>query len=97
MVFMGTAVTYGRGEMLVTGTGLQTELGKIASLLMGVEESRTPLQKRIDRLGVLLVRGAVGVVVIVFIAGVLRGLRWAKCCSTRSASRWLLCQRACPP
>ncbi len=38
-VYMGAAVTYGRGEMLVTGTGLQTELGKIASMLMGVEES----------------------------------------------------------
>ncbi len=74
VVYMGTAVTYGRGEMVVTGTGLQTELGKIASLLMGVEESQTPLQKRLDRLSVLLVRGAVGVVIIVFIAGVLRGI-----------------------
>ncbi len=73
-VYMGTAVTYGRGEMLVTGIGLQTELGKIASLLMGVEEGETPLQKRIDRLGVLLVRGAVAVVIVVFIAGLLRGI-----------------------
>ncbi len=73
-VYMGTAVTYGRGEMLVTGTGLQTELGKIASMLLGVEESETPLQKRIDRLGVLLVRGAVAVVIIVFITGLLRGI-----------------------
>ncbi|MEO8396774.1 MAG: HAD-IC family P-type ATPase, partial [Chloroflexota bacterium] len=74
MVFMGTSVTYGRGEMLVTGTGLQTELGKIASLLMGVEETKTPLQKRVDNLGILLVRGAVAVVIIVFIAGLLRGI-----------------------
>ncbi len=73
-VYMGTAVTYGRGEMLVTGIGLQTELGKIASLLMGVEESQTPLQKRLDRLSVLLVRGAVAVVIVVFVAGVLRGV-----------------------
>ena len=73
-VYMGTAVTYGRGEMLVTGTGLQTELGKIASMLMGVEESETPLQKRIDHLGMILVRGAVLVVIIVFIAGLLRGI-----------------------
>ncbi len=73
-VYMGTAVTYGRGEMLVTGTGLQTELGKIASMLMDVEEGETPLQKRIDRLGVVLVRGAVAVVIVVFIAGILRGI-----------------------
>ena len=74
MVFMGTSVTYGRGEMLVTATGLQTELGRIASMLIGVKETKTPLQKRVDSLGVLLVRGAVGVVFIVFIAGVLRGI-----------------------
>ncbi len=74
MVFMGTSVTSGRGEILITATGLQTELGKIASLLIGVKETKTPLQKRIDKLGILLVRGAVGVVIIVFIAGVLRGI-----------------------
>jgi Ca2+-transporting ATPase len=73
-VYMGTAVTYGRGEMLVTGTGLNTELGKIASMLMGVEESQTPLQKRIDQLGQTLVRGAIAVVIIVFITGLLRGI-----------------------
>jgi Ca2+-transporting ATPase len=60
--------------MLVTGTGLKTELGKIASLLMGVEESQTPLQKRLDQLSVLLVRGAIVIVVLVFITGVLRGI-----------------------
>ncbi len=74
LAFMGTAVTYGRGELLVTATGLRTELGKIASLLMGVEESQTPLQKRLNHLSVLLVRGAVGVVIVVFVAGVLRGI-----------------------
>ncbi len=74
MVFMGTAVTSGRGELLVTTTGLQTELGKIASLLIDVKETKTPLQKRIDHLGILLVRAAVAVVIIVFITGVLRGI-----------------------
>jgi len=74
MAFMGTAVTYGRGEMLVTETGLQTQLGKIATLLMNVEETQTPLQKRLDSLSVMLVRGALVVVVIVFITGLLRGI-----------------------
>ena len=72
-VFMGTSVTYGRGEMLVTNTGLKTQLGKIASLLMNVEESQTPLQKRLHSLSIRLVQGALVVVVIVFIAGLLRG------------------------
>ncbi len=74
MAFMGTAVNYGRGEMVVTGTGLKTELGKIASLLMGVEETQTPLQRRVDRLGQVLVFGALGVVGLVFVVGLLRGI-----------------------
>jgi Ca2+-transporting ATPase len=69
MVFMGTSVTYGRGEMIVTGTGLKTELGKIASLLMNVEESQTPLQRRLETLSRFLVGGALAVVVIVFLVG----------------------------
>src|SRR5690606_15420558 len=72
-VFMGTSVTYGRGEMLVTNTGLKTQLGKIASLLMNVDEAQTPLQKRLQNLSIRLVQGALIVVVIVFIAGLLRG------------------------
>jgi Ca2+-transporting ATPase len=69
MAFMGTSVTYGRGEMIVTGTGLKTELGKIASLLMNVEESQTPLQRRLETLSRFLVGGALAVVVIVFLVG----------------------------
>ncbi|MFN8531087.1 MAG: cation-translocating P-type ATPase, partial [Anaerolineae bacterium] len=72
-LFMGTSVTYGRGEMVVTDTGLKTQLGKIADMLMHVEETKTPLQERIDKLGVVLVRGALVIVVIVFIVGLLRG------------------------
>jgi Ca2+-transporting ATPase len=74
MVFMGTSVTYGRGEFVVTAIGLETQLGKIAKMLMGVEEGTTPLQRRLDALSVTLVRGAILVVIIVFIAGLLRGI-----------------------
>jgi P-type Ca2+ transporter type 2C len=74
MVFMGTAVNYGRGEMVVTDTALQTQLGKIAAMLMQVEEGTTPLQKRLNKLGQTLAIGAGIIVVIVFIAGVLRGI-----------------------
>ncbi len=74
MVFMGTAVTYGRGEVVVTNTGLETQLGKIAKMLMGVEEGTTPLQKKLNELSIILVRAAIGIVVVVFIAGLLRGI-----------------------
>jgi Ca2+-transporting ATPase len=74
MAFMGTAITYGRGEIVITETGLNTQLGKIAKMLMGVEEGTTPLQRRLDALSVTLVRGAVLVVIIVFITGLLRGI-----------------------
>ncbi|MCS7070497.1 MAG: HAD-IC family P-type ATPase, partial [Anaerolinea sp.] len=74
MVFMGTSVAYGRGEMVVTAIGLQTELGKIAAMIMNVEEVRTPLQKRLDDLSTVLVRGALAIVAVVFFAGLLRGI-----------------------
>lgn len=74
MAYMGTAVNFGRGEMVVTATGLQTELGRIATMLMSVEETETPLQKRIKRLGQILVVGALVVVAAVFILGISRGI-----------------------
>jgi len=74
MAFMGTSVNYGRGEMVVTQIGLNTELGNIAALLMQVEEGITPLQRRLNKLGQTLAIGAGIIVVIVFIAGVLRGI-----------------------
>jgi Ca2+-transporting ATPase len=70
MVFMGTAISSGRGLMAVTSTALQTELGKIADLLSKVEEGETPLQRRLEQLGRTLFWGALIVVVIVFLVGV---------------------------
>ncbi len=74
MAFMGTAVTFGRGELLVTQIGLQTELGNIAAMLLRVEEGITPLQRRLNSLGRTLAAGAGVVVVVVFITGLLRGI-----------------------
>lgn len=73
MAFMGTAINFGRGEMLVTGTGLKTQLGKIATMLMEVEDQKTPLQVQLNRLTVMLIRGALLVVFVVFVVGLLRG------------------------
>jgi P-type Ca2+ transporter type 2C len=74
MVYMGTSVNYGRGAFCVTQIGLQTELGNIAAMLLQVEQGITPLQRRINRLGQILAVGAGIVVLIVFLAGVLRGI-----------------------
>jgi P-type Ca2+ transporter type 2C len=73
LAFMGTAVTYGRGVLAVTGTGLKTQLGNIAALLQGVEKGRTPLQERLERVGFILAGAALAVCALVFIAGVARG------------------------
>ncbi len=73
MLFMGTAASYGRGEAVVTATGMDTELGKIAGMVQGVKQSRTPLQKRLAQLGRWLAVAALILVVIIFVTGLLRG------------------------
>ncbi|MBA3532116.1 MAG: calcium-translocating P-type ATPase, SERCA-type [Ardenticatenales bacterium] len=73
MLFASTRVTYGRGRALVTGTGMTTQLGKIAGLVEGVVEEKTPLQKRLDDVGRYLVYGALAIVTVVFLLGLLRG------------------------
>nr|WP_255255984.1 cation-translocating P-type ATPase [Criblamydia sequanensis]CDR35275.1 P-type ATPase [Criblamydia sequanensis CRIB-18] len=73
MGFLGTVAVSGKGYMIVTETGLQTELGKIASLLQGGREEQTPLQIRLEELGHRLVWICLGVVALVFALGFFRG------------------------
>ncbi len=73
MLYSGTIVNYGRGEFVVTGTGMNTELGHIATMLQSVEEDATPLQARLDRLGRILAYAALGLVAAVIGLGLLRG------------------------
>jgi len=73
MVYMGTNATYGRGRAVVIATGMQTEFGKIATMLQSVQEQRTPLQKNLDHVGGLLARGALVIVAMIVGAGFLRG------------------------
>lgn len=74
MLFMGTAVTRGRARMLVTGTGLHTQIGDIAALMRSTQSDATPLQKRLEQLGKRLVVICFVLVGLVFIAGIARGL-----------------------
>jgi Ca2+-transporting ATPase len=73
MAFKGTAVTYGRGSGIVTGTGMATALGRIADLLQEHAAGPTPLQRRLTVLSKRLAAAALVVCVIVFAAGVARG------------------------
>ncbi|MBI9046086.1 MAG: cation-translocating P-type ATPase [Anaerolineaceae bacterium] len=72
-VFSGTVVTYGRGTVVITETGMQTELGKIATMIQDVESEPTPLQRRLDQLAKGLAIAALLIVIVVFSLGLLRG------------------------
>ena len=75
-VFSGTAASYGRGRAVVTATGMQTEMGKIAGLLRQTKTAPTPLQQELDRIGTLL--GIVVVIIAVVMIGtiiVVEGIR----------------------
>ncbi len=77
LLFQGTDVLHGRGMAVVTNTGMQTELGRIATLLQTVEAEATPLQQRMDQLSKTLVTGAMILVGIVVVAGI-ASLGWER-------------------
>ena len=72
-VYRGTTVTRGRGIVVVTDTGMDTELGRIAGLLQAVEDERTPLQRRLDHLAKVLAIVALGIVALLFAIGIMQG------------------------
>jgi Ca2+-transporting ATPase len=71
--FMGTVVAYGRGRGVVVSTGMNTQLGMIATMLQAVGEEETPLQKRLDQLGKTLGWACLAVCAIVFVTGIIEG------------------------
>jgi len=76
MAFSSTNVTYGRAVGVVTSTGMNTEVGKIANMLANTEEGKTPLQENQDALGKWLTIMILVIAVIIFVVGMLRGNEW---------------------
>lgn len=73
LAFMNSNVTYGRGLGVVTSVGIDTEVGRIADMLENADETVTPLQQNLKRLARLLTYLILGIAVIVFVMGMLRG------------------------
>ena len=67
MAYMGSTVSYGRGRMVVTATGMDTEMGKIAGVLARTEQEETPLQKKLTQLGKTLSWLVLGICVFIFV------------------------------
>jgi len=74
MVFSGCGITYGTATAVVTGTGMDTEMGKIANMLESSEDSQTPLQQKLSKLGKYLGIVAILACIIIFIVGLLDGM-----------------------
>ena len=74
MVFMGSTVVYGRGTAVVTATGMDTEMGKIADALSQAEDGKTPLQRKLAQLSKILTWLVIGICVIIFAINLVRAL-----------------------
>lgn len=73
MVYLGTTVSGGQGRALVVATGMETEVGRIATLLDEAGDGQTPLQQRLDQVGQFLLAASFVIVALVFVLGVGRG------------------------
>jgi P-type Ca2+ transporter type 2C len=73
MIYSGTLVTHGRGRAVITGTGIRTELGRIAELIRTAKRNKTPLELRLDQMSRRMATIALALVTLVFVLGVWRG------------------------
>src|SRR5699024_7134623 len=76
MVYMGGTVVYGRGRAVVTATGMQTEMGKIADALEQAQEGQTPLQRKLSQLSRILTWIVLAICVVVFAVQIIRAGRF---------------------
>ncbi len=74
MVYRGTSATYGRGKVAITATGMNTELGRIATLIQAVDSQLTPLQKRMGEVGRVMFYASVSVAILALIIGSVEAL-----------------------
>ena len=74
MIFSGCSITYGTATAVVTATGMDTEMGKIANLLDGEQETQTPLQKKLAQLGKYLGIMALAACAVIFVVGIIDGI-----------------------
>jgi Ca2+-transporting ATPase len=74
MAFLGTTVTDGRGRILITATGMETEVGRIGRLIEEAGHRATPLERQLEKLGRLLIQVVLGLCVFIVLAGWLRGI-----------------------
>ena len=72
MVFMGSTVVYGRGKAVIVGTGMNTEMGKIANALQTAKEGKTPLQQKLSQLSKVLTYMVIGICVVIFAISLIR-------------------------
>ena len=72
MMYMGSTVVYGRGKAVITGTGMNTEMGKIADALANAKDEETPLQLKLNQLSKILTVLVVGICIVIFAVGLLR-------------------------
>lgn len=72
MAYMGSTVVYGRGKMVITGTGMKTEMGKIAEALSMAQDEATPLQIKLNQLSKILTVLVIGICIVIFAVGLLR-------------------------
>ena len=73
MLFASSLITYGRGKGIVVETGMNTEVGKIASIINDTNETETPLQEKLNKLGKTLGIGALIICAVIFVIGLLYG------------------------